>query len=410
MKIYNVDELPNDPVMGGVYSINSNNISAITHGFFKYPCKFIPHIPRWAIKKYLKQKDNLLDPFCGSGTSLVEGVLHGKQSYGIEIDAYGRLLAEVKTTPFTKKEIEGLKIGFDELIKKVNKDGKVIIPKIDNLDLWFKKDVAYSLGRIKYEIDQLKGRKKLKNFLYVCLASIVRKVSNADDGSPKPYVSSRFPKKNIEVIKAFSDVFEKYFKGISQLSENFSLGQASNIGNDARIIDTNVKFNLAVTSPPYINAFDYVRSLRLENLWLGLSTEDDLRNIKRKHVGTENLNRNISLIHTDFPSLNKIVKEIGEKDKKRANIVANFFLDMEVNMRSVYKHLNKNGIYCIVVGDSLIRQVEVPTHKILIEIAESLGYSLDILFSYIIKNRYLRFPRNGRGGFIKNDWVICLKK
>jgi hypothetical protein len=62
------------------------------------------------------------------------------------------------------------------------------------------------------------------------------------------------------------------------------------------------------------------------------------------------------------------------------------------------------------IGNSRIRDVVVPTHKILIDIAQRNGFELANMFSYIIKNRYLRIPRSGRGGLIKKDWVIDLVK
>jgi DNA modification methylase len=381
----------------------------LTHGFFKYPCKFIPNIPRWAIKKYLKgDKDGLLDPFCGSGTTLVEGVLHQKKSYGIEIDSFGRLLSKVKTTQFSAKELKKIEEEFLLLSKLIYKKGKAFKPNIDNISLWFDDESLYSLGRIKFEIDKLEAKQKDKDLFNICLASIIRKVSNAENGSPKPYVAKRFPKNKENVPELFINTFKKMYKNIVLFSD-CNIGYSKIIGNDARTINKDITFDLAITSPPYINAFDYVRTLRLENLWLNLNNEDELRDIKKNHIGTELANGS-ELFITKFSKLNKVLKAVEKKDAKRAKIILKFFLDMEKNMRSVFDVLNNKGVYCIVVGDSVIKGVDVPTHKILVDIAENIGFNLDNVFSYVIKNRYLRFPRSGKGGLIKNDWVICFKK
>jgi len=91
-------------------------------------------------------------------------------------------------------------------------------------------------------------------------------------------------------------------------------------------------------------------------------------------------------------------------------VVFRFFKDMEQNLNEVKRLLKPKGHYVIVVGDSKIRGINIPTHEVLIDIARRAGYSLENIFSYIIKNRYLRIPRSGRGGLIKKDWVLDLVK
>jgi len=83
---------------------------------------------------------------------------------------------------------------------------------------------------------------------------------------------------------------------------------------------------------------------------------------------------------------------------------------MGKNIEEVNKLLKSEGHYIIVIGDSKIRGVHIPTHEILIDIAKERGFELSNVFSYIIKNRYLRIPRSGRGGLIKKDQVVDIVK
>jgi hypothetical protein len=87
-----------------------------------------------------------------------------------------------------------------------------------------------------------------------------------------------------------------------------------------------------------------------------------------------------------------------------------FFEDMTKNITAVKKLLRPDAHYVIVVGDSVIRGINIPTHEILVDIAEQSAFRLDSVFSYVIKNRYLRIPRSGRGGLVKKDWIIDLVK
>jgi exonuclease III len=104
------------------------------------------------------------------------------------------------------------------------------------------------------------------------------------------------------------------------------------------------------------------------------------------------------------------VEKITEVDAKRAAIVNTYFEDMAKNMIAVREELKQNGRYVIVVGDSNIRGQSIPTAKVLAEIAEKNGYIFELSFKYVIRDRYLHLPRGNRGGIIKYDEILVLKK
>lgn len=411
-----VEELPADPEYSATYSIESNNVTTATHGFFKYPCKFIPHVPRWAIQRYLQEpKDGLLDPFCGSGTTLVEGVLHGKTCYGVEIDPLGRLLTEVKTTKFSENELLVISETRKKLLRNLeNRSSRVWIPFIPNMRLWFSEQACWELGRIRWEIDDNTERETLiRKFLYVCLANIIRRVSNADDQSPKPYVSRNIEKNGIQAIPAFAESSAKLLSRVTEFSLSKNLGRCLIVGKDALTLAKEQipgSVALAVTSPPYINAFDYVRSLKLENFWLGLVSANELQELRKRHVGSECVQVEDAMPGHDLEILDQSLEKIYSVDKKRAYIVFDFFKAMEDNLKSVFDILQPGGAYCIVIGDSNIRGTIVETHHILMRLGLKHGFRPDLVFSYEIKNRYLRFPRQGRGGLIEKDWVVAMVK
>jgi len=83
---------------------------------------------------------------------------------------------------------------------------------------------------------------------------------------------------------------------------------------------------------------------------------------------------------------------------------------MKININVVYNSLKKDGIYTLVVGDCSIKGVYFDISKYLTILAQNNGFILIKKFSYIIKNPYLRIPRSGKGGKIKFDKIIVLKK
>lgn len=415
-KIIQVKEISSNVGFNDTLEIVSNDVTYFTHGFFKYPCKFIPHIPRWAVSKYTHEGDLVLDPFAGSGTTLVEAVLHKRNALGIDFDKLSQLLCRSKTKNLTNRQIEYLKRFEQKLFS--NKDKNSFKPDLHNINHWFPKNSIAELSNLRQKINKVYIQSKdetIYNFLLVCFASIIKKCSYADDISPKPYVSTRFKKTPSSVKEAFHKTLDSYLRHVANYKVK-KLGKSYIISEDARKIKTHKydkEVSLAITSPPYINAFDYVRSLRLENAWLGFYGDSNIMTMKKKQVGTEIVSSEIykkEIPRTGNRKLDIILKQIYDKDRRRAHVVNQFFKDMIKNIGEVKRLLKDCAHYVIVVGNSRIRGIVVPTHEILIDIAKQEGFKLDNLFSYIIKNRYLRIPRSGRGGFIKKDWIIDLVK
>ena len=268
-----VNTLPMNIENNSVYLINQSNINDYTHNYFKYPCKFIPEIPRWAIKKYATEGTIIFDPFSGSGTTLLESIINGYDSYGTEIDDVAKLLIKVKTTKLTTSEVEEMSMIVDNIIDRIEEDStNIIIPDINNMNHWFPDENINQLGQIRFYINQI-NNKNIKDFLLICLASIIRKCSFADDSSPKPYVSSKVKKIPSNPKKEFKVIYEKYKIGMEKLIELNNENSALIVKGNALDVNLDKKVDLIITSPPYINAFDYARTMRLENLWLGYLTE-----------------------------------------------------------------------------------------------------------------------------------------
>lgn len=419
MSSIKLNDFPLSPEQDQVYEIipDKTRIVASTNRLFnKYPTRYISAVPRFAISAYSKPGDTVLDPFCGSGTSAIEAMLMGRNAYSIDIDPFARLLIKVKTTKYNKDDILLIENVINQLKNIIPVPAENLnVPEIPNIEKWFSKDAICWLANYKHYIDLLcENNANVKDYLYVVLAAIVRKVSNADEVSPKPYISTKYPKTPAKANEVFFKTEEMYRPAIVEFSQttiNFDNKSIILSSNDARVIDVE-NIDLAVTSPPYINAYDYVRSLRFEDIWLGLADVQTLRHNKKFYVGTEITQSfykqycfaNASTI------LMPIVEEINKVDPKRAQMVLTYFEDMAVNMKSVFRALKKNGKYVIVVGDSKIRGQQIPTAKILSQIAKNIGYSFVLSFKYVIRDRYMHLPRGERGGIIDYDEILVIEK
>jgi len=408
-KLPNIDNIENNEI----YEILTNNVGYFTHSFFKYPAKFIPQIPAWAIDNFTNKDDIVLDCFAGSGTTLIEASLKNRECLGVDFDEISRLLSSVKSTKLSKKDIKLIKtilLKFDRE-KYIDKP----LPKLKNLNHWFPEKNIKSLNALYFYIIELKASKKIIDFLLVCYVSSIRKSSFSDEQSPKPYISTKHKKEPKETVQLFNTIVEKYIEKLD--TDEFNLHfKAKFIGNDARNFKAKKYYNkikLVCASPPYINAFDYVRILRLENVWLRNLDDNNIIEHKKNQIGTEQIyaNEYNELTYKfGIEELDNKIDELYKIDKKRAHIVCKYFADMEENIINIRKYLKEDGSYVLVVGDCEIRKIIFPVYKYLIAIAEKNHYHNSKVFSYLIRNPYLRIPRKKRGGLIKYDRIIVLNK
>ncbi|MGH9921503.1 MAG: DNA methyltransferase, partial [Nitrososphaerales archaeon] len=272
--IYNI---PNDSTI----FIDSTDVAYSSHGIHEFPAKFIPQIPRWAILKFCKTKDGeerdkwVLDPFCGSGTTLVEAKLSGVNACGIDIDPMARLLTKVKTTYYEKSELESARSKILSTLYSSDIDHKEV-PDFPNRDHWFDIQVSKSIAIVKKSIEKTTTDKDVREFFYVCLSAIIRTVSLADPDQIFPEKTEWGLKKKSKMNKTlvfnkFEQSVNKFMPRILDFSNNcYKDVKVKLIKEDARKLELDSNsIDVSITSPPYINAMDYPRVNQLEMYWLG---------------------------------------------------------------------------------------------------------------------------------------------
>jgi hypothetical protein len=321
----------------------------------------------------------------------------------------------VKTTKFSPEDLSCIDQAIINIRANLKSSSiEAHIPEIPNIHKWFSVENTQKLAVLKSLIDSVENE-NAQNYLLIVLAGIIRRCSNAEEVSPKPYISTRFPKVPDDPFVVFFDVDTLYRTAIESFSEDINNLNVENVflsSNDARKINYTKPISLAITSPPYINAYDYVRILKFENMWLGLAENKELVSSRKKYVGTE-ISSSFYLEYEHAlksPTLSEIAPRIREVDPQRYEMVCTYFEDMALNMIAVRNCLDTNGRYVIVVGDSTIRNQAIPTGKILAEIADNYGFKKELSFKYLIRDRYLHLPRRGRGGIIKYDEILTLQK
>lgn len=397
------------------FEIIDKNVTDYTHIIHKYPSKYIPQIPKWAIQNFTKEGDFVLDPFSGSGTTVTESLINKRNALGVDINPIAVLISKVKSTPIEPKILE---LKYKELVTlaKMHKERKdEVVPEIPNINHWFTHESIDNLSKLKYEILKIDD-KDLRDFFLVNFSAIIRKSSNAEYRSQKTYVSSRFKKDPADVFKIFEKRFFQYLEGMKKLYEemkekNISVEVICSSADDF-IFESTPKVKLAVTSPPYITAVEYPAVFKLEYQWLDYFSDKEINEHRKDYIGTDRVYKDQyeNVQKLGYKELDENLKSIYLLNKKKSYIVYDYFRRMEKNIIKIHQILDDEGIYVIVVGNNSVMNLEIPICDYLIEIAKRNGFKLVKVFNYLIKDRHLVFPRNGKGGIINKDWVIVLKK
>jgi len=425
------NSLPNEIKKGTIFDIKADTVTSSTHGFHKYPAKFIPQLPCWAIMRYIgvNKGKTILDPFCGSGTTLVEGVLSGNNAIGFDIDPLSSLISKVKTTPLDVKLLKDVDMWITSELKKPQIN--TFLPECETIEHWFPKETIYGLSVIRTIIDRIPnqfGDKKatldIYDFYIICFSSIIRKVSYADDESQKTYVSHTKEKTPDEVYSTFDAQRLYFIDRISSFCEQDKIG-------DAKIINTSSskpllkyldgkKVDLAITSPPYIKAIDYIYNQMVELFWIGdlfgMQTQAKQNRKKSNYVGNKQIpvkeykyfqpdQNRFGIIELDN-KLDEVIKTDDKNGLKHSYVTYKYFDEMAKHFASMSDCIKEGGHYIMVVGDSDVSKIHFNTATYLSEIASNVGFRLINRWGYVIKNRFMRFDRKGRGGKIDIDWVL----
>ncbi|MBJ6911284.1 hypothetical protein JG661_18565, partial [Vibrio cholerae] len=220
------------------------------HSIHPYPAKFIPQIPSQIIDTLGCRDGVILDPFCGSGTTLCVAQSKGYESIGVDLNPIACLISRVKTTPLSADFVDAYHHVLQVAVE-LEVDVRSI-SNIPNIDHWFKKEIQIEVLKLKTAIGLYRDNAVIFDALRAALSSIIVKVSNQDSDTRYAAID-----KNISPQKVYS-LFEISCINLSQNLIDFdSVSSSMIINKDILKVskdDITQKVGLLVTSPPYPNA------------------------------------------------------------------------------------------------------------------------------------------------------------
>ncbi|EEN86808.1 hypothetical protein RHOER0001_0308 [Rhodococcus erythropolis SK121] len=390
----------------------TNRTNLLTHGLHRFPAKYIPQVPRWALDAYATAESRILDPFAGSGTTNVEAASLGYSSAALEINPLSRLITRAKSTPLPS---DHLSMIAKQIRSAWNPHKGLLVAPIDgvpNFDHWYTERAWRELAGLKQVVLSETSKGPVRDFFLVVFSSILRIVSNADDQSQKTYVSGTRPKTPPNVEDSWDNAVRRALKGMQDFTATAALDAQVEVpenGSALAIPYEDNSFDLAITSPPYLDSVDYPYNLMLEHFWL--AEELDLPNrrafnqLRHSQVGAKASSAAVDLA----PTFSELFK-IEDLPAYRQASVLNYFTLMDQHFSEMARVMRDGGRYVFVVGNSGTKIGPLPIHKALVQLAQTHDLGLDHSFGYRVRRHYMKFPRAGRGGIILVDWVLTLQK
>lgn len=363
----------------------------------------------------------ICDPFCGVGTALVTAKMLGFPSTGIEVNPFLAFVAKTKlnwNVDYQKiKEVglnfESLYEPYRNLTKKnlqdFSKKINIPIPKLYNISRWWGENTLKKLMIIKKII--LKSDNEIKNHLLVAFADTLIKTSTARYN----HVSVTFDeeKKISSPVPIFKENLLKIAEDLEKILKEFD-----HINVKAKVQQKDIKkavlppqsINHVITSPPYPNRFSYIRETRPSLFFLDFVEDSkEITQLATSGIGetwgtaTSALLKPIKInnvILKKSPILKSIFCQLKKRDLLMGRYAVKYFSDLAYVFSKINWAMEKGGNWVFVVGNSILKSVEVPTDLIIHELGKFFGFKT-------LKIERIRHRHSKRGLY---EAIIYLQK
>ena len=386
------------------------------HGIHEYKGKFNPQIVRAIMNICCVDNDSLiLDPFCGSGTSLLEAQLQGCEAYGIDINPMAVFIARTKTDIiFHQEEISAFDI--DNFAADVmNHVGSAVLAenaRSEYLKKWFREDVYNYIESWRAKACEINDE-TIRNLLLLSMSNVLRDYSEQEPSDLRVRRRNS-PYPDEPIADAAKNSFLKCQSRISQFHAQWQAtiykhAHVISQSSSAEVLEDAPLFDLAVTSPPYATALPYIDTQRLSIVWLGLDSPKSIKSLECSLTGSREtvskreqqkwlfaMNGNTrglcGAVTTFCQTLQRqLTSKDGFRKQNTPFLLYKYFADMSQMFDNVHRMLRIGAYYCLVVGynkTSIGESQIIDTPALLAEEARMRGFKLEEIIPLETYQRY----------------------
>lgn len=403
-----------------------------THGMHSFAAKCPPQLVQYGLEAYSKSGDTVLDPMTGSGTTLVEAQIHGRNAIGVDIDPLACLISRVKSRILDNEKIEkAYLLVRGKVIQDISKIENRLLskallarmspPDFLNRDYWFAPIIQRDLALLSFHIHHSTMDEEIREFLWVAFSGII--LSKVSVANARDIIHSRHHFFSHKTMPNVLEKFDKRIRNMRRQMDEFreickqGKSKIKVLHGDARRIPVRKNsIDLVFTSPPYATALDYPRALFLAVSWmkpiLGVS-HDEYKDKGNVYIGSERGRFEKNEVDSSLGKLAQItLSKIILIDPRKANVVQRYFQDMYKVLLEINRVLKPQKHAVIVVCPSHIRKIQVPTHKIFSEMASKVGLTLveEHVRNIDSSRRLLPHVRGKFGNRMDTEYVLVYQK
>ena len=383
-----------------------------------FPARMAPELAIRELKE-LPARSSVLDPMSGSGTVLRHAAALGHSAVGRDLDPLAVLMARVWNSPF-----DASKLGrrLKSTLKLAHELPSALdLPWIDDdeetvafVHYWFATKQQDALRRIAFVINELGRDKRTSGAeLDILRIALSRIIITKDQGASLARDTSHSRPHRVALTSDF-DVWSAFSRSVERvrllLELTPSVGDVMIARGDARSLDIeNASFDLVLTSPPYLNAIDYMRGHRMSLVWFGHKLSE-LRRIRSSSIGAER--------GPDQGSSKILFTEIQDDmcdwrilSARNGAMVARYAEDVYRMMSEICRVLKPRGKAILIVGNSCLKGTFIKNSKGVIRAGAMVGLRLrkDLERNLPDQRRYLPIPAESNaplGGRIRTESIL----
>lgn len=352
----------------------------------------------------------ILDPMAGSGTTLVVAKAKGHQAIGYDTDPMATLIARAWCSDV---DAERLVVKAQQVLDKAQEIARTLPPekaypyRADEetkkfTEFWFDEDNRVQLASLARSISRLDDPID-RNLLWVAFSRlIITKKTGAslamDVSHSRPHRKYQYAP--VRAFNAFLHAVDYIIKKAPFCGRDDEHPAAIVARGDARKVPlSNDSVDIVITSPPYLNAIDYLRGHKLSLVWMGHSL-NALRRIRSSNIGVERLLQANIESHPIVTDIFEKMEGVQDLDDRSQGMIKRFLYDMKLLVTEVRRVLKPGGRVVFVVGNSTMRGVFVKNSLALanLAIAENFKLVSQIIRPIPESRRYLPPPNLEKSG------------